>query len=142
MILLAAAAAALLERMAAVNPDLHAFTATIRAHVTMKSFPFLSADLEGTYYFKSPDKNKVVFTSGVPMVAQQFDKLYAHIDSPSAWREKYDVTTLSDDGGSTRFKLVPRKHGQRRGDRRHGRRQDRDGHVDALALSITAAMRR
>ncbi len=111
MILLAAATAALLERMAAVNPDLHAFTATIRAHVTMKSFPFLSADLEGTYYYKSPDKNKVVFTSGVPMMAQQFDKLYAHIDGPSVWRERYEVTTLSDDGGATRFRLVPRKGG-------------------------------
>jgi hypothetical protein len=111
VILLAAAAAGLLERMADVNPGLHAFTATIRAHVTMKSFPFLSADLAGTYYYQSPDRNKVVFTSGVPLVAQQFDKLYAHIDSPSVWREKYEVTTLSDDGAATRFKLVPRKPG-------------------------------
>ncbi|MBV8532069.1 MAG: hypothetical protein JO104_12195 [Candidatus Eremiobacteraeota bacterium] len=101
----------LLARMSAVNPSLHAFTATMHAHVVMKSFPFLSADLVGTYYYKEPDKNKVVFNSGVPLVAQQFDKLYAHIESPSQWRELYTITTVADDGASTRFQLVPRKQG-------------------------------
>jgi hypothetical protein len=105
------AAATLLARMATVNPDLHSFTATLHAHVTMKSFPFLAADLDGTYYHKEPDKNKIVFNSGVPVVAAQFDKLYAHIDSPSQWTQIYEVTTLSDDGRAARFKLVPRKHG-------------------------------
>lgn len=110
-LLVAVTATTLLARMAEVNPNLHAFTATMHAHVVMKSFPFLSADLEGTYYYKEPDKNKVVFTSGVPLVAQQFDKLYAHVDSPSQWQDKYVVTALSDDGTSARFRLVPRKRG-------------------------------
>lgn len=101
----------LLERMAQVNPELHTFTATLRAHVAMKSFPFLAADLVGTYYYKEPDKTKVVFTSGVPMVAAQFDKLYAHIESPSQWQKVYVVTTVSDDGSTTTFKLVPRTAG-------------------------------
>jgi hypothetical protein len=111
MILVAAATAALLTRMAEINPNLHTFTATLHAHVTMKSFPFLAADLEGTYYYQAPDKNKVVFNSGVPLVAQQFDKLYAHIESPSRWQVLYVVTTVSDDGRTTHFKLVPRKAG-------------------------------
>jgi hypothetical protein len=102
---------ALLDRMAALNPHLRAFTATLRAHVAMKSFPFLSADLVGTYYYKQPDKNKVVFTSGVPLIAQQFDNLYAHIEPPSRWRELYSISVLSDDGTTTTFRLVPRKHG-------------------------------
>jgi hypothetical protein len=110
-LLAAVTATTLLARMGAVNPDLRAFTATMHAHVVMKSFPFLSADLDGTYYYKAPDKNKVVFTGGVPVVAQQFDKLYAHIDSPSQWEEKYVVTTVSDDGTTTRFRLIPRKSG-------------------------------
>jgi hypothetical protein len=101
----------LLVRMAAVNPNLHAFSATLRAHVAMKSFPFLAADLVGTYYYKEPDQYKVVFTSGVPMVAQQFDKLYAHIESPSKWHDLYGVTVVSDDGKTTVLKLVPRKPG-------------------------------
>ncbi len=97
--------------METVNPNLHSFTATLRAHVAMKSFPFLSADLVGTYYYEQPDKNKVVFTGGVPVIAQQFDKLYAHIESPSQWQELYAVTIVSDDGRAAIFKLVPRKHG-------------------------------
>lgn len=111
MLLAVAAAATLLARMEAVNPGLNSFTATMNAHVVMRSFPFLSADLVGTYYYKAPDKNKVVFTGGVPLVAQQFDKLYAHIESPSQWRAVYVVTLLSDDGKTAQFKLVPRKHG-------------------------------
>jgi hypothetical protein len=112
MIMLAAAtAAALLGRMEAINAGLHSFSADLRAHVTMRSFPFLAADLSGTYYYKEPDKNKVDFTGGVPLVAQQFDKLYARIESPSQWRTLNTVTLVSDDGTTSRFKLVPRKHG-------------------------------
>jgi outer membrane lipoprotein-sorting protein len=101
----------LLARMAALNPNLHAFTATMHASVAMKSFPFLSASLVGTYYHKEPDKTKVVFTSGVPLIASQFDKLYAHIESPSRWNEVYTVSVAGDDGGVTHFRLVPRKQG-------------------------------
>jgi outer membrane lipoprotein-sorting protein len=107
----APAAGDLLARMSALNPSLHAFTATMHANVVMKSFPFLSASLTGTYYHKEPDKTKVVFTSGVPLVASQFDKLYAHIESPSQWQSVYNVTVSSDDGTVTTFRLVPRKHG-------------------------------
>jgi hypothetical protein len=101
----------LLSRMAQVNPNLHAFTATLHAHVAMRSLPFLVTDLVGTYYYKEPDKNKVVFTSGLPLVAQQFDKLYAHIESPSQWERVFDVTLVSDDGVTGVFRLVPRKTG-------------------------------
>jgi outer membrane lipoprotein-sorting protein len=101
----------LLARMASLNPHLRAFTATMHAHVTMRSFPFLSATLVGTYYYKQPDKNKVVFTSGVPVVAQQFDKLYAHVEPPALWRQLYSVTVVSDNGSVTQFHLVPRKRG-------------------------------
>jgi outer membrane lipoprotein-sorting protein len=106
-----AADSTLLDRMSALNPNLHAFTATLHADVTMKSFPFLSAQLAGTYYFKQPDKTKVVFNSGMPLIAQQFDKLYAHIESPSQWDSVYVVTVVSDNGTTAAFKLVPRKDG-------------------------------
>jgi len=105
------AAGDLLDRMAALNPGLHTFTATMHANVALKTFPFLSVQLVGTYYHKEPDQNKVVFTSGVPAVADQFDKLYAHIEPPSRWRDVYDVAKVSDDGSVTTFHLVPRKRG-------------------------------
>jgi outer membrane lipoprotein-sorting protein len=107
----APAAEDLMARMSAVNPNLHAFTATLHANVAMKSFPFLSASLTGRYYHKEPDKTKVVFTSGVPAIASQFDKLYAHIESPSQWDSVYNVTVAGDDGTVTSFRLVPKKHG-------------------------------
>lgn len=117
----------LLDRMASLNPNLRAFSATLHAHVAMKSFPFLSADLVGTYYFKQPDKYKVVFTGGVPLIAQQFDKLYAHIEPPSRWRGLYAVTVVSDDGTTTKFRLVPRKRGNVE-------------HIDATADDRTATV--
>ncbi|HVA34273.1 MAG TPA: hypothetical protein VNG31_09005 [Candidatus Baltobacteraceae bacterium] len=101
----------LLARMAALNPNLHSFTATLHADVALKSFPFLSAQLQGTYYYKEPDKNKVVFNSGVPLIAQQFDKLYANIPSPSQWASIYRITLVADDGTTSTFKLVPHKSG-------------------------------
>lgn len=135
-LLLAAVAAApapsatdsgLLDRMAALNPHLRSFSATLHAHVAMKSFPFLTTDLVGTYYYKQPDKNKVVFTGGVPLVAQQFDKLYAHIEPPSRWREVYTVAVVADNGTSTIFRLVPRKQGN-------------VDHIDATADDRTATV--
>lgn len=102
---------AMLARMTAVNPSLKTYTATVHADVAMKSFPFLSASLVGTLYRKEPDREKVVFTGGVPMIAQQFDKLYAHIESPSNWQAVYVVEIAGDDGKSTKFRLTPRKKG-------------------------------
>lgn len=123
-----AAAGDLLDRMAALNPTLRSFTATLHADVALKTFPFLDVHLTGTYYHKEPDRNKVVFTSGVPAVAQQFDKLYAHIESPSHWSQVYTVTLVSDDGKSTTFRLVPRKRGN-------------VDHIDAVADDRSATVR-
>jgi hypothetical protein len=101
----------LLARMTALNPGLHSYTATLHAHVALKTFPFIGADLVGTLYHKEPGSTKVVITSGMPMMAEQFDKLMAHIPSPSEWREKYTVDVVSDDGTTTTFNLVPIKKG-------------------------------
>jgi outer membrane lipoprotein-sorting protein len=107
----AAAPGDLLARMVAVNPSLHSYTATLHANVALKSFPFLSASLVGTLYHKEPNQDKVVFTQGLPMMADQFDKLYAHIESPARWQQVYVVAVGTDDGTTTTFKLTPRKKG-------------------------------
>jgi hypothetical protein len=101
----------LLARMTALNPNLRAFTAGMHVNVAMKTFPFLNFALEGTYYHQAPDKDKVVFSSGVPAVAQQFDKLYAHVEPPSRWSDLYDIKVVSDDGTITTYRLTPRKQG-------------------------------
>jgi hypothetical protein len=101
----------LVTRMAALNPGLHTFTASIHAHVALKTFPFIGADLVGTVYHREPALTKVVFTGGVPVIAQQFDKLLAHIPGPAQWKDEYTIGVVSDDGAITTYKLVPLKKG-------------------------------
>jgi hypothetical protein len=102
---------ALLTRMSALNPTLHSYTATLKAHVALQTFPFVTTDLVGTYYHKDPDLDKLVITSGLPGFAQQFSKVYPHIEPASLWDEFYEVTKVGDDGTLTAYRLVPRKRG-------------------------------
>jgi outer membrane lipoprotein-sorting protein len=101
----------LLARVAAVNPGLHSYTATMKAHVALTTFPFLSTDITANVYHKDPDRNKVEITSGLPMVASQFGKLYPHIEPPARWATAFVVSKVGDDGTHTTFKLVPRVSG-------------------------------
>jgi outer membrane lipoprotein-sorting protein len=101
----------LLSRMSAINGNLHSYTATMKAHVAMTTFPYITTDLNGTYYHKDPDRDKLEITSGLPGVAQQFSQLYPKLVPPAHWNDVYTVTKVSDDGNSTQFKLVPRKQG-------------------------------
>ncbi|HEY8312754.1 MAG TPA: hypothetical protein VIG51_01155 [Candidatus Baltobacteraceae bacterium] len=103
---------ALLQKMSRLNPHLKSYTARIHADLTLHAFLSLSPSLDGMYYHKDPDKDKLVFTSGVPTIAKQFSKVYPHIDSPSNWNTVYVVSTEGDASGSTTFKLVPRRHGR------------------------------
>jgi hypothetical protein len=107
----AAAGDDLLSRMAALNPNLHSYSATMHAHVALTTFPFLSTDIVATYYHKDPDLDKLDITSGLPGVAQGFSKLYPHIEPPGRWDEVYVVTKTADDGTTAKFRLVPRKQG-------------------------------
>lgn len=101
----------LLARMSDVNRNLHSYTATMKAHVALTTFPFLATDVVGTYYHKDPDLDKLEITSGLPAIAQQFGKLYPHIEPPSHWNDAFNVQKVSDDGSMTHFKLVPKKAG-------------------------------
>ncbi len=103
---------ALIARMIANVDGVRTYTASMHTDASIHAFLTLSPSLQGTYYHKEPDRNKVVFTSGLPFVAQQFSKLYPHIDSPSVWKDKYFITVENSDNGDTTFKLVPRKQGR------------------------------
>jgi hypothetical protein len=106
-----AAADDLLARMSTINPDLHSYTATVRAHVALTTFPFLATDIVATYYHKDPDLDKLEVTSGLPIIAQSFSKLFAHIEPPSRWAALYTITKSGDDGKTTNLTLVPRDAG-------------------------------
>lgn len=102
----------LLQRMVAQSQSVSSYTASVHADIAMHSFPFLSPSLDGTFYHKEPSHNKIVFTSGLPFIAKEFSKVYPQVESPSRWNDVYLVSTESDDGAFTTFKLVPRKHGR------------------------------
>ncbi len=107
----AAAGDDLLTRMAALNPNLHSFSATMHAHVALATFPFLSTDIVATYYHKDPDLDKLEITSGLPGVAQGFSQLYPHIEPPAHWEDLYDVTQTANNGTTATYRLIPRKAG-------------------------------
>lgn len=106
------ATATLLQRMATQVETLKSYTASVHADVAMRTFPYLSPSLDGTYYHKEPSKNKIVFTSGLPFIAKQFSKVYPQMESPSRWQTVYYVTSEGSQNGYTTLKLVPRKHGR------------------------------
>jgi outer membrane lipoprotein-sorting protein len=101
---------ALVQRMTAVNPSLQSYTASLHVVIALRTLP-LSPTLDGNYYYKRPDKQAVVFDT-VPVLAQQFQKIYPKIDPPATWQELYDVTTLSDGNGATTLRLTPKRSGR------------------------------
>ncbi len=101
----------LLRRMVNLNPNLKSYKATIHLDVALKSFVPLNPSLDGSIFFKQPDKEAVVFDT-VPSLASQFKKVYPRVDPPSSWLRLYDVTQMSDDGSVTLFRLIPKKNGR------------------------------
>jgi hypothetical protein len=98
-------------RMQRVNANLHSYTANLTVGIQSHSFPFLSPTLEGTAYYKQPDKSAVVFET-IPALANQFKKIYPQIEPPRVWPDVYDVTPVSDDGTTSTFHLVRKKNGR------------------------------
>jgi outer membrane lipoprotein-sorting protein len=97
----------LFVRMQRLNADVKTYTATLHVDVAMKSFPFLNPGLDGSVYYEQPDRTAVVFNT-VPVLAEQFKKVYPNIEPPSKWLDLYDVSIGADTNGATAFKLVPK----------------------------------
>ena len=118
---------ALLSRLVALSSSVRSYTAQVHADIAMRTFPYLTPQLDGTYYHKEPSKDKLVFTSGVPLIASAFNKIYPHVESPSRWQDVYAIVNEGNDGRTTSFKLVPR----------HKARID---HIDARVDDRTAEL--
>jgi outer membrane lipoprotein-sorting protein len=101
----------LLHRMMQLNAKLKTYTATVKLDVALKTFPFISPSLNGIAYYRQPNKEAVVFDT-VPALAAQFKKVYPRVDAPVDWPKIYDITPLSDEGGTTTFRLIPKKNGR------------------------------
>jgi outer membrane lipoprotein-sorting protein len=101
----------LYHRMIALNAKLKTYTASVHLDVALKTFPYISPSLTGNVYYRQPNKEAVVFDT-VPALASQFKKVYPRVDAPVDWPKIYDVTPLSDDSGTTTFRLIPKKNGR------------------------------
>lgn len=101
---------ALVKRMAQANPMLQSYTATLHVMIALRSMP-LQTGLDANYYYKRPDKQAVIFQS-VPILAQQFAKVYPKIDPPATWPGLYDVTVSSQSESTTTLRLVPKRQGR------------------------------
>jgi outer membrane lipoprotein-sorting protein len=98
-------------RMQKLNAGLKSYQAVFHVDVHMRSFLPLNPSLDGTAYYKQPDKSAIVFNT-VPILAQQFKKIYPQLEPPSEWPKLYEVTPVSDDGTTTAFRLVRKKNGR------------------------------
>jgi outer membrane lipoprotein-sorting protein len=105
------AGGAVFDRMQRVNAGLKSYIASIHVDVTTHGFPYISPTLVGKAYFEQPDRNAVVFDT-VPLLANQFKKVYPQLEPPSQWARLYDVTPVADDGTTSQFRLVRKVNGR------------------------------
>lgn len=98
-------------RMERLNADVKSYSAQLHVDVAMRSFPFLSPALDGNVYYEQPDRTAVVFNT-VPLLADQFKKVYPNVEPPSKWLDLYAVSVVGDSGGTTAFRLVPKNAGR------------------------------
>ena len=98
-------------RMQRLNAGLRSYRADFHVDVRMRSFLPLNPSLDGVAYYEQPDKNAIVFNT-VPLLAQQFKKIYPQLEPPAEWPKLYDVTPVSDDGTTSQFRLVRKKNGR------------------------------
>jgi outer membrane lipoprotein-sorting protein len=107
----AADQSAVYARMQRVNASLRSYQASVRVAVVTHSFPYLSPTLDGTVYFRSPDQSAVEFKT-IPVLAAQLKKVVAQLEPASEWPRIYVVTPVADDGTTSSFRLVRKKHGR------------------------------
>ena len=98
----------LFKRMVALNGALHTYKATVHLDVALKSFPFISPSLDGTAYYKKPDKEAVVFDT-VPALASQFKKVYPKIDRRATGTRYTPFTSSPTSRAVPRFVWYQRK---------------------------------
>jgi len=92
----------IVHRMEARNAGLDTFQTRVHVNLHMLTFPFYSPSLDGTEYFKKPDKHGVVFDHS-PWWAKGIKSLFGAVDEPSEWRKDSNIAYAGDQtiGGKT-----------------------------------------
>lgn len=79
-----------MHRIELRNSSLESFQTRVHVNLRMVSFPWFRSKLDGTEYYKKPDKEGVVFDNP-PSYAHGIASLFGAIDSPSGWRKDSNV---------------------------------------------------
>jgi hypothetical protein len=79
----------------------------IEVRTKPRGFLPISLTLHGRTYFEAPDKFTTVFDD-VPGLLKKMVSERPSIAPPQAWPDVYDGTIVSDEGGKTTFRLVPK----------------------------------
>lgn len=78
-------AATVIEKMLDRNGALNSYQSRVHVDMRMLSFPFLSPKLDGTAYYKRPNKFEVTFDR-VPSYAKGFQSLFNDVADPVSWQ--------------------------------------------------------
>ena len=103
--------AALLARLAGVDPGLQTYKADVAFDIGLRSFPYLRKTVHGNAYFKRPARMEIVL-SDLPSIARSFSNVYVGLGTPSDWEKKFEIGFATEvvDGRSTGYLvLTPRK---------------------------------
>lgn len=85
-------AAAVIQKMLDRNESLNSYQSRVHVDMRMLNFPFLSPKLDGTAYYKRPNKFEVVFDR-VPAYAKGFQSLFNDVADPVSWRVDSNITS-------------------------------------------------
>lgn len=100
-------AVAVLDRLANDTLTPNAYSAAVKLHAKLHTFPFVSMTMRGTTNYQHPGVYKFKF-SGFPLVARQFEKLNFDLGDPKAWPERYDVSLVRGDETTAIVRLTPK----------------------------------
>ena len=103
--------AALLARLAGVDPGLQTYKADVAFDVGLRSFPYLRKTVHGNAYFKRPARMEIVF-SDLPSLARSFSNVYVGLGTPADWEKKFEIGLGGEsiDGHTVEYLvLTPRK---------------------------------
>jgi hypothetical protein len=88
----ALSASTVIAKMLDRNAQLNTYQARVHVDMRMTSFPFLAPKLDGTAYYKRPNKFEVSFDR-VPSYAKGFQKLFDDVADPISWGQDSNIVS-------------------------------------------------
>jgi len=84
----------LFAQYASEEPSLHSYTVPLRATVAIHKLFTFHMGMNGTAYFRSPDR----FAVDIHGVPDQYRKTFAKLGTPRTWPQSYDLQVVGIDG--------------------------------------------